>query len=299
MPTNESFTTEQLTKAERFRSQQKWTEAIGAASVALGGINSSDYPIIASDENQFALFLGLTRVLNVSHTSRGNRRVNPVHALDDYFSSAAIADGTLNNLAIHGLAWRVTRDPWGNPHEYAVENDRDVALTAINASAIYGLYRARRLREKGEAILDAVAERLPDTHTTKPLIRIESVRSRVLRGGVVGSDLRRQVVTDIDTLSLQPNPERVAITAARVVVMGMVLDDDNMQRVGERVFGLVVNDHPQFESQITIEERARKKREVRMLGFQLTVPLLYAGWSEKMGYTYRALTRYRLMTANG
>lgn len=264
---------QRVEEAEGARKLGQVVRAAELATIGLGTIDETEIAKMANDPEQRAILACLARIQVDALKTVANQTKWPHQALPPLEQAAKTINLIYRNEELRGNLEGVERDHLGRKHHFLAEMPRDEAKTLFAAAALYNLRQADSLIERGEQVLAATYNSLPDSHPTKALIGIELQLSRAGRGiQIDGRNLLenfgRLVETDRET-----NLHRVATVASWLTAWGEKIGDEEVKNMGFRVFTEIVSQHPEWQFMTEHERRKIAKQQLRRLVFRMLTPV--------------------------
>jgi hypothetical protein len=280
--------------AEYLRKNDKVVQAAKIATKVLGGpqqLFDERFPhAILSDPEQTAILACLARIQVDSLKTIANKTVRPSVILDKLSIASITIDTIENDPAFKRAISNMDFDHRERVHHFGAEIPRDIQKTAKAASVLYGKSEHDELILWGEELLEQTYQRLPDYHPTKPLIAVELTLSKLSRGEKIEKSFLLGNFNQLVSSDEETNPHRVATVASWMVVVGDMVEDEQINQEGMKVFSRMIENHPEWDFMIPNERNKRINWERRKRIVQAASHLITSRGSRRN--LKRTLMRY-------
>lgn len=257
--------------AEFARKNGRLEVAVEMSAVGLGmtssPITAEEVTLIVPNRPQLVVLACLSRIYVDSLKSLANQVRTPWTALPYLDHAARAIRVVYDNPAVNYALEGVGQDHRGREHFFLPEMVRDRAKTLVAASFLYGKTDAHYLCNKASTILKKTALQLPDDHPVKPLIVIEKEMIEINSGGEIHfTELYDNFAKLVDS-DMEKNPNRVAVVAAWMTILGEKIADSKLERDGQRVFNRATETHPEWKFILDAERKKSRMQDLRRKSF--------------------------------
>ena len=273
-------------KAEYERSNNNVVLASEFAAAALGipgnPLTPGDITLISVNKQQLPVLACLARIYVDSQKTMANGAFTSGGVMNHIENAA----GVIKTIYYHNDAYEALfdlgQDHKNREHYFRPEMARDEFGVIRAAMPLYGGEDLALLQEMGEKRLLETYKTLPDDHPTKPLIGVEIQLARVARGESFEPDKLRSNFDRLVEDDFDKNPHRVATVASWLYAWGEKMKIGEMRQRGQKVFGEIIEENPEWVFMAKKERRKIQLQEYRRVLLRAQAYLLFPDRKDRL-----------------